>query len=77
MPIIKNNITTINRYVGSNQKKLIVIHNVGTTHTKECSAYNNTVYFKSVNRKASAHYFIDDGDMPVYSAKEWIDCRYL
>lgn len=38
MPIIKNNITTINRYVGSNQKKWIVIHNVGTTPTKEGSA---------------------------------------
>lgn len=70
MPIIKNNITTINRYVGSNQKKWIVIHNVGTTPTKEGSVYNNTVYFKSVNRKVSAHYFIDDGDMPVYSARE-------
>ena len=77
MPIIKNNITTINRYVGSNQKKWIMIHNVGTTSTKEGSAHNNTVYFKSVNRKASAHYFIDNGDMLVYSAREWIDCRYL
>lgn len=63
VPIIKHNITTINRYVGGNQKKWIVIHNVGTKPTKEGSAYNNTVYFKSVNRKASAHYFIDDGDI--------------
>lgn len=45
MPIIKNNTTTINRYVGSNQKKWIVIHNVGTTSTKEGFAYNNIVYF--------------------------------
>lgn len=40
-----------------------MIHNIGTAPTKEGSAYANTKYFKSVNRKSSAHYFIDDGDV--------------
>ena len=63
MPVIKKNITTVNRYVGSNKKQWIVIHNVGTKPTAKGAAYNNTVYFKSVNRNASAHYFVDDGDV--------------
>lgn len=62
MPVIKKNITTVNRYVSGNKKLWIVIHNVGMAATKEGSAYANTQYFKNVNRNASAHYFIDDGD---------------
>lgn len=46
-----------------NKKEWIVIHNVGTSFTKEGSAYANTKYFKSVNRNSSAHYFIDDEDV--------------
>lgn len=62
-PVIKKNITSVNRWVGGNTKEWIVIHNVGTKNTNEGSAYDNTVYFKSIKRKASAHYFIDDGNV--------------
>lgn len=69
-PVIKKNITSVNRWVGGNSKKWIVIHNVGTKNTEEGSAYNNTVYFKNVNRDASAHYFIDDGDIVWQSVED-------
>lgn len=58
---IKQNLTTVNRTVANNKiNKYIVIHydaNNGAT------AYNNTKYFKSVNRYSSAQYFVD--------SKEW------
>lgn len=63
MPTIKKNITTVNRFLDQNDPEWIVVHNVGTAPQGEGAAYNNTVYFKSVNRQASAHYFIDDGDV--------------
>lgn len=63
MPTIKKNITTVNRFLDQNSHEWIVIHNVGTAPQGEGAAYNNTVYFKSVNRQASAHYFIDNGDV--------------
>lgn len=54
---IEKNITNTNRTTMSNkQNKYIVIHYVGAVS----SAYNNTVYFKSAYRGASAHYFVDD-----------------
>ena len=54
---IEKNITNTNRTTMSNkQNKYIVIHYVGAVS----SAYNNTVYFKSSYRGASAHYFVDD-----------------
>lgn len=63
MPTIKKNITTVNRFLDQNSHEWIVIHNVGTAPQGEGAAYNNTVYFKSVNRQASAHYFIDNGEV--------------
>lgn len=62
---IKDNITTVNRNVGryGNSVKWIVVHNTANADSSEGIAYNNTKYFKSVYREASAHYFIDDGDV--------------
>ena len=54
---INKNITSVNRTVMSNKEnKYIVVHYVGAVS----SAYNNTAYFKSVNRSASATYFVDE-----------------
>lgn len=54
---INKNITSTNRTIMNNRDiKYIVIHYVGAVSTAE----NNTKYFKSVNRQASAHYFVDD-----------------
>ena len=57
MVSITKNITTVNRTKGVNTKKYIVIHYTGN---RTDSALANTNYFKSVNRGASAHYFVDD-----------------
>lgn len=58
---IKKNLTTINYNSMSNKvNKYIVIHYTGNTTD---TAYNNTRYFKSVNRNASAHYFVDDNNI--------------
>ena len=60
MKIIKD-LTEVN-YTKGNQKqnKYIVVHytgNVGDT------AKNNAVYFKYINRNASAHYFVDENEI--------------
>ncbi len=58
--IINKNITSVNRTVMNNRDiKYIVIHYVGAVST----AVNNAKYFKSVNRRASAHYFVDDNSI--------------
>lgn len=57
---INKNITSVNRTVMNNRKiEYIVIHYVGAVSTAKA----NTQYFKSVNRKASAHYFVDDSSI--------------
>lgn len=57
---INKNITNINRTIMNNRKiEYIVIHYVGAVSTAE----SNTKYFKSVNRQASAHYFVDDNSI--------------
>mgnify|MGYP004541787313 CR=1 FL=1 len=56
MVSITRNITTVNRTKGVNTKKYIVIHYTGN---KTDGALANANYFKSVNRGASAHYFVD------------------
>lgn len=57
---IKENLTNINFNKMSNKiNKYIVIHYVGAIST----AYNNSVYFKNVNRNASANYFVDDNEI--------------
>ena len=53
--IIKN-LTSVNRNVGGNQKKYLVIHYTGN---QTDTAKGNSNYFKSVYRGASAHYFVD------------------
>lgn len=54
---IKQNITSVNRTAGNNRAiDYLVIHYVGAVS----SAYNNTIYFKSINRGASAHFFADE-----------------
>lgn len=51
------NLTTVNRTVMNGKKNLyIVLHYTGN---KTDTAKNNAAYFKSVNRGASAHYFVD------------------
>ena len=46
-----------------NSHEWIATHNGGTAPQGEGAAYNNPVYSKSVNRQASAHYFIDNGEV--------------
>lgn len=54
---LHKNITTVNRTVLSKKtNKYIVIHYTGNKTDK---ASSNASYFKSVNRGASAHYFVD------------------
>jgi len=53
------NLTNINCDIVNNRTiKYIVIHYVGAVNT----AINNGNYFKSVYRRASAHYFVDEYD---------------
>lgn len=55
---IQQNLTTINYNKGNNKIiKYIVVHYTGNSTD---TAYNNTKYFKSINRNASAQYFVDD-----------------
>lgn len=57
---IKTKLTQINRTVMTNkQNKYIVIHYVGAVS----SAKANADYFYSVNRQASAHYFVDENEI--------------
>ena len=57
---IKTKLTQVNRTVMTNkQNKYIVIHYVGAVS----SAKANADYFYSVNRQASAHYFIDENEI--------------
>lgn len=59
-PTIKNNLTTRNFNKLANKKnKYIVIHYTASTG----SALNNTKYFKSTYRGASANYFVDDKEI--------------
>ncbi|HJD45939.1 MAG TPA: N-acetylmuramoyl-L-alanine amidase [Candidatus Mediterraneibacter norfolkensis] len=50
------NLTTVNYTKGNSGRKYIVIHYTGN---KTDTAANNANYFKSTNRGASAHYFVD------------------
>jgi len=60
LPITKM-ITTVNRTVfASRQIKYIVIHYTGNKTDK---AKSNANYFHTVNRGASAHYFVDDSSI--------------
>ncbi len=57
---IKTKLTTVNRSIINNkQNKYIVIHYVGAVSTAKA----NADYFYSVNRKASAHYFVDENEI--------------
>lgn len=57
---IKTKLTQVNRTVMNNkQNKYIVIHYVGAVS----SAKANADYFYSVNRQASAHYFVDENEI--------------
>ena len=57
---IKTKLTKVNRTVMSNkQNKYIVIHYVGAVSTAKA----NADYFYAVNRKASAHYFVDENEI--------------
>lgn len=57
---IKTKLTTVNRTVMNNkQNKYIVIHYVGAVSTAKA----NADFFYSVNRKASAHYFVDENEI--------------
>ncbi len=60
-PHINRNITNINHTVFKTKRNIefIVIHYFGAFG----SAEDNTKYFKDVNRKASAHYFVDDNSI--------------
>lgn len=58
---VKKNITEVNRTVKpSREIKYIVVHYTGN---KGDTAYNNTKYYKTVRRGASAHYFVDENEV--------------
>lgn len=51
-------LTTVNRTIRTGRDiRYIVVHYTGNVTD---TAYNNARYFKSVNRNASAHYFVDE-----------------
>ena len=58
---IQQNLTTVNfkKFNGIRKKEWLVVHYYGAFG----SAEENCAYFKSVYRKASAHYFVDDTDV--------------
>ena len=61
---IKEQLTQVNYYRGNGnggtkQNKYIVVHYVGAVST----AKNNADYFFSVNRQASANYFVDENEI--------------
>ena len=61
---IEQNLTNCNYNYRGTKPEWIVIHNTANGTSVEGIAYNNTVYFKNeVDPPASAHYFIDDGDI--------------
>ena len=58
---INKNLTNVNYNLGNNRNiRYIVIHYTGNNGD---TAYDNTVYFKNVNRWASAHYFVDNNEV--------------
>ena len=56
MPTITQNHTTVNYSAQNGAKRYIVWHDTGV---KGQTAAGNANYFKSVDRQASAHYFVD------------------
>lgn len=62
MPTISNNLTSVNYTPRGTKPQWIVIHNTYNGTSAPPIAYNNTQYFKSAYRGASANYFVDDGD---------------
>lgn len=64
---IQKNLTETNFNFRSTIPRWIVIHNTANGTSQEGTAYNNTKYFKnrfvSGAPEASAHYFVDDGDI--------------
>lgn len=64
-------LTKVNYEKGRNNPKYIVIHYTGNATDK---AKNNANYFRTVNRGASAHYFVDEND--VYQVVEDRDAAW-
>lgn len=60
---IRDNLTNVNYTWNTNWPEWIVIHNTANGTSAEGTAYANTQYFKDYDRSASAHLFIDDGDI--------------
>ena len=57
---IKTKITQVNRTIMNNKEnKYIVIHYVGAVSTAKA----NAEYFNTINRQASAHYFVDEKEI--------------
>lgn len=57
---IKYNLTNTNFNFRGTAPSWIVIHNTANGTSAAGTAYNNTSYFKNINRNASANYFLDD-----------------
>lgn len=60
---IRQNLTNTNYNARGTEPTWIVIHNTANGTSAEGTAYANTQYFKNTYREASAHYFVDDGDI--------------
>lgn len=63
---IIDNLTDVNFNKRGTNPSWIVIHNTANSTSKAGTALANTQYFKSENRNASAHYFIDDDPNNIY-----------
>lgn len=57
---IRQNLTNVNYNSRGTNPSWIVVHNTANRTSAVGTAYNNTQFFKNVNRNASAHFFIDD-----------------
>lgn len=60
---IRKNLTNVNYTPRGTEPSWIVIHNTANSTSAPGTAYSNTQFFKAINRNASAHYFIDDGEI--------------
>lgn len=60
---IEKNLTNVNYTYRGTNPTWIVIHNTANGSSVAGTAWANTNYFKNVVRNASAHYFVDDGDI--------------
>lgn len=73
---IKENFTYVNYNSRGTNPSWIVVHNTANRTSAVGTAYNNTQYFKNVNRNASAHFFIDDHPTDIWQCVRETDTAW-